>query len=256
MAIGWKDWQGASFVRFGDNMRYVAVTDGDKVEAEIKFGYSVNTYGIGDLVKIINDVKETAISKLVDEYALQYQLAPSLKKGNAQHQSLRDAAKIELGLRRFLKEGNYNGFTDTFEDLHGLTQLPGLAVQRLMAEGYGFAAEGDWRTAALVRAMKSMATGLPGGNSFMEDYTYHFDPDNELVLGAHMLEICESIADGTAAIRQQTTLHRHRVGRHAAMTRPARSAAACAARRAGCAAPPGRRRSRAACPASRPVACR
>jgi L-arabinose isomerase len=195
-AIGWNDWQGAKFVRFGDNMRYVAVTEGDKVEAEIKFGYSVNTSGVGDLVKMINDVKETAITKLCDEYAMQYKLAASLKKGNNQHQSLREAAKIEIGLRKFLKEENYKGFTDTFEDLHGLVQLPGIAVQRLMNEGYGFAAEGDWKTAALVRAMKAMATGLNGGNSFMEDYTYHFEPGNEMVLGAHMLEICESIADG------------------------------------------------------------
>ena len=195
-AIGWNDWQGAKFVRFGDNMRYVAVTEGDKVEAEIKFGYSVNTYGVGDLVKMINNVKETAITKLSDEYAMQYKLAASLRKGNNQHQSLREAAKIEIGLRKFLQQGNYKGFTDTFEDLHGLVQLPGIAVQRLMNEGYGFAAEGDWKTAALVRVMKTMATGLNGGNSFMEDYTYHFEPGNEMVLGAHMLEICESIADG------------------------------------------------------------
>ena len=195
-AIGWNDWQGARFVRFGDNMRYVAVTDGDKVEAELKFGYSVNTHGVGDLVKMISDVKEAAISKLCDEYALQYNLVPSLRKNNPQHQSLKEAAKIELGLRRFLKEGNYKGFTDTFEDLHGMVQLPGLAVQRLMADGYGFSAEGDWKTSALVRAMKTMAVGLPGGNSFMEDYTYHFEPDNEMVLGSHMLEICSSIADG------------------------------------------------------------
>lgn len=195
-AAGWNDWQGAKFVRFGDNMRYVAVTEGDKVEAEIKFGYSVNTHGIGDLVKMINDVKENAISKLCDEYEVQYKVASTLKKGNAQHESLRQAAKIEIGLRKFLKEGNYKGFTDTFEDLHGLVQLPGIAVQRLMADGYGFGAEGDWKTAALVRAMKTMAAGLPGGNSFMEDYTYHFEPGNEMVLGSHMLEICESIADG------------------------------------------------------------
>ena len=195
-AIGWSDWQGAKFVRFGDNMRYVAVTEGDKVEAEIKFGYSVNTHGVGDLVKMINDVKESAITKLCDEYAIKYKLAASLKKGNNQHQSLREAAKIEIGLRKFLQQGNYKGFTDTFEDLHGLVQLPGIAVQRLMNEGYGFAAEGDWKTAALVRAMKAMAIGLNGGNSFMEDYTYHFEPGNEMVLGAHMLEICESIADG------------------------------------------------------------
>jgi len=195
-AAAWQDWQGAKFVRFGDNMRYVAVTDGDKVEAEMKFGYSVNTYGVGDLVKMISDVKETAITKLCDEYAALYKIASSLKKGNPQHSSLRGAAKIEIGLRKFLEQGNYKGFTDTFEDLHGLAQLPGIAVQRLMNEGYGFGAEGDWKTSALVRSMKVMGTGLKGGNSFMEDYTYHFEPGNEMVLGAHMLEICESIAKG------------------------------------------------------------
>ncbi len=195
-ALGWHDWQGAKFVRFGDNMRYVAVTEGDKVEAEIKFGYSVNTLGVGDLAGYINNVKETAITRLCGDYAQQYTLMPSLKKGNPQHHSLREAAKIEIGLRRVLTDGNFKGFTDTFEDLHGLVQLPGIAAQRLMAEGYGFSAEGDWKTAALVRAMKVMAVGLPGGNSFMEDYTYHFEPGNEMVLGAHMLEICSSIADG------------------------------------------------------------
>ncbi len=194
-ALGWNDWQGAKFVRFGDNMRYVAVTDGDKVEAELKFGYSVNTYGIGDLAGVINSIKETAVTKLCDEYAVLYKLMPSLKKGNAQHQSLRDAAKMELGMRRFLEQGNYKGFTDTFEDLHGLPQLPGIATQRLMADGYGFGGEGDWKTAALVRAMKVMGIGLAGGNSFMEDYTYHFEPGNEMVLGSHMLEICPSIAN-------------------------------------------------------------
>ena len=193
-AAGWHDWQGARFVRFGDNMRFVAVTDGDKVEAEIKFGYSVNTHGIGDLVEMINQVSDKAITELCDEYGNSYQLAATLKKDGAQHSSLREAAKIELGLRQFLKQGNYKGFTDTFEDLHGMLQLPGLAVQRIMKDGYGFAAEGDWKTAALVRAMKFMATGLKGGNSFMEDYTYHFEQGNEMVLGAHMLEICESIA--------------------------------------------------------------
>lgn len=194
-AAGWNDWQGAKFVRFGDNMRFVAVTEGDKVEAEIKFGYSVNTYGIGDLVAVINEVSDTAIDLLVQEYADTYTLMPSLVKGGAQHQSLREAAKIELGLQAFLEGGNFKGFIDTFEDLHGMKQLPGIAAQRLMAKGYGFAAEGDWKTAALLRAMKVMGSGLKGGNSFMEDYTYHFNPDNRLVLGSHMLEICESIAD-------------------------------------------------------------
>jgi L-arabinose isomerase len=194
-AAGWHDWQGAKFVRFGDNMRYVAVTDGDKVEAEMKFGYSVNTHGVGDLVKVINEVTDASIDTLIKEYEEKYTLANSLKKGNANYQSLREAAKIELGLKAFLENGNYKGYTDTFEDLHGLVQLPGIASQRLMNAGYGFGAEGDWKTAALVRAMKVMASGLKGGNSFMEDYTYHFAPDNQQVLGAHMLEICESIAD-------------------------------------------------------------
>jgi len=195
-AAGWHDWQGARFVRFGDNMRYVAVTEGDKVEAEIKFGYSVNTCGVGDLVEVINQVTEAQVDALVDEYAATYTLMPTLVKGGSQHNSLRDAARIEIGIETFLEAGNYKGFTDTFEDLHGMVQLPGIAAQRLMAKGYGFAGEGDWKTAALVRAMKVMGSGLKGGNSFMEDYTYHFNPDNRMVLGAHMLEICESIAEG------------------------------------------------------------
>ena len=193
-AAGWHDWQGARFVRFGDNMRYVAVTDGDKVEAEYKFGYSVNTHGIGDLVKVVNAVEEKVVDSLIEEYKDSYSISSSLLNG--QSSSLRDAARIEAGLRQFLQDGNFKGFSDTFEDLHGMVQLPGIAAQRLMNEGYGFAGEGDWKTAALVRAMKVMATGLPGGNSFMEDYTYHFEPGNQLVLGAHMLEICSSIADG------------------------------------------------------------
>lgn len=193
-AAGWHDWQGAKFARFGDNMRNVAVTEGDKVEAEVKFGYSVNTYGIGDLVKVIDAVPAEAIDRLTNEYEERYRVAESLRKGGEQHESLRTAAKIEIGLRTFLEEGGFKGFTDTFEDLYGMAQLPGIAVQRLMAEGYGFGAEGDWKTAALVRAMKVMGSGLEGGNAFMEDYTYHFDPKNNLVLGSHMLEIDESIA--------------------------------------------------------------
>jgi L-arabinose isomerase len=193
-AAGWYDWQGARFVRFGDNMRFVAVTEGDKVEAELKFGYSVNYHGIGDLVNVVRQTSDKETDALVEEYADSYTLAPSLRKGGAQHESLREAAKIEIGLRNFLKDGNFKGFTDTFEDLHGMAQLPGIAVQRLMNDGYGFGGEGDWKTAALVRVMKFMSVGLPGGNSFMEDYTYHFDPSNAMVLGAHMLEICSSIA--------------------------------------------------------------
>ena len=190
------DWQGARFARFGDNMRQVAVTEGDKVEAEIKFGYSVSGYGIGDLAKMINEVSDGEVDGLTNEYDATYQLTASLRKGGDAHTSLREAARIEIGMRQFLEHGGFKGFTDTFEDLHGLLQLPGIASQRLMAEGYGFGGEGDWKTAALVRAAKVMAAGLPGGNSFMEDYTYHFDPQNRLVLGAHMLEICPSIASG------------------------------------------------------------
>jgi L-arabinose isomerase len=174
----------------------VAVTDGDKVEAEMKFGYSVNTHGIGDLVKVINETSDKEIDTLVKEYEDQYTLVPSLRNAGEKHASLREAAKIEIGLLNFLEAGNFKGFTDTFEDLHGMAQLPGLPSQRLMAAGYGFGGEGDWKTAALVRAMKVMGTGLPGGNSFMEDYTYHFEANNQMVLGAHMLEICESIASG------------------------------------------------------------
>ena len=194
-AAGWHDWQGAKFVRFGDNMRFVAVTEGDKVEAELKFGYTVNTYGVGDLVEVINKVSDKEIDELIAVYEEEYTLVDSLQIGGSQHQSLREAARIEIGIESFLEKGNFKGFTTTFEDLHGLMQLPGIAAQRLMTKGYGFAGEGDWKTAALVRAMKVMASGLKGGPSFMEDYTYHFNPDNRMVLGAHMLEICESIAD-------------------------------------------------------------
>jgi L-arabinose isomerase len=199
-AAGWYDWQGAKFVRFGDNMRFVAVTDGDKVEAELKFGFSVNTYGIGDLVAVINAISEESVSELIEEYEATYTMADDLKKGGAKHQSVYDAAKIELGLRKFLVDGGFKGFSDTFEDLHGMIQLPGIAAQRLMADGFGFAGEGDWKTATLVRAFKVMGAGLPGGNAFMEDYTYHFDPNNALVLGSHMLEVDASLANGQVAL--------------------------------------------------------
>jgi L-arabinose isomerase len=184
------EMQGMKIARFGDNMRFVAVTEGDKVAAEAKLGISVNGYGLGDLVKVVNDVSDAAITKLVKEYEARYTVAAALRKGGKRHESLREGAKIELGLRA----------TTTFEDLHGLRQLPGLAVQRLMADGYGFGAEGDWKTCALLRAMKVIAHGLKGGTSFMEDYTYHLEPGNHLVLGAHMLEICESIAAGKPSL--------------------------------------------------------
>lgn len=193
-ARAWADLQGARFARFGDNMREVAVTDGNKVSAQAVFGYSVNGYGSGDLADEINQVKDTAVDELVQVYLDSYKVQDSLKPGGKQHDSLKTAARIEIGLETFLEKGNFKGFTDTFEDLHGIDQLPGLPVQRLMAKGYGFGAEGDWKTAALVRSVKVMAHGLSGGSSFMEDYTYHLDANNPQVLGAHMLEICESIA--------------------------------------------------------------
>ncbi len=193
-AAAWHDWQGARFCRFGDNMREVAVTEGDKVAAQMQLGYSVNGYGIGDLVQRVNAASEKETDQLVAEYETAYTVAPTLRKNGPMRQSLREAARIELGLRAFLSEGDFKGFTTCFEELHGLVQLPGLAVQRLMADGYGFGPEGDWKTCALVRAMKVMAAGLKGGTSFMEDYTYHLNPKRTLVLGAHMLEICPSIA--------------------------------------------------------------
>lgn len=194
-AHAWHDLQGARLARFGDNMRFVAVTEGDKVAAELRFGFSVNGYGVGDLVERLRAVSDKAINQLVDQYDAQYTVAKELRKGGRRHDSLRYGARLELGLRSFLEEG-FKGFTDTFEDLHGLEQLPGLAVQRLMADGYGFGGEGDWKTAALVRAMKVMGNGLPGGTSFMEDYTYHLEPGKHQVLGSHMLEVCPSIAVG------------------------------------------------------------
>lgn len=193
-ARAWQDLQGGKFARFGDNMRQVAVTDGDKVSAETRFGFAVNGYGVGDLVKSVNEISESAVNKLCAEYEQRYTVAADLRKGGKRHESLQYGARLELGLRAFLDVGDFKGFTTTFEDLHGLRQLPGLAVQRLMADGYGFGAEGDWKTCALLRAMKVIASDLKGGTSFMEDYTYHLDPAGHQVLGAHMLEICESIA--------------------------------------------------------------
>ena len=199
-ACAWHDAQQGKIARFGDNMRDVAVTEGDKVEAQLRLGYTVNGYGIGDLAAYVGAIEDSAIDRLVAEYAELYDIAETAAKGGSRHPALRESARIELGMRAFLKEGNFNAFTTTFEDLHGLAQLPGLAVQRLMADGYGFGAEGDWKTAALVRALKVMSFGLRGGTSFMEDYTYHLDPSGMKVLGAHMLEVCASIAQGRASI--------------------------------------------------------
>jgi L-arabinose isomerase len=180
--------------RFGDNMRDVAVTEGDKVEAELRFGVSVNTYGVNDLVAVVDAVEDKAIDLLVEEYESTYNLAAALRKGGERHASLRYAARIERGLRDFLTDGGFGAFTTNFEDLGGLRQLPGLAVQRLMADGYGFGGEGDWKTSTLLAAVKAMAPG--GASSFMEDYTYHFAPGEPKILGAHMLEVCPSIASG------------------------------------------------------------
>ena len=195
-ACAWADAQGAKIARFGDNMRDVAVTEGDKVEAQIRLGYDVYGYGVGDLVKLVNEATDAEVDQLVETYLDEYDVAEELRPGGAKNSALCHGARIEIGLRNFLSAGNFKAFTTTFEDLHGLVQLPGLAVQRLMRDGYGFGAEGDWKTSALVRAMKVMNVGLTGGVSFMEDYTYHFNGTGDRVLGAHMLEICESIAVG------------------------------------------------------------
>jgi L-arabinose isomerase len=182
-------------VRFGDNMRQVAVTEGDKVAAEMKFGFSVNTYGVGDLVQVINQISDAQIQNLIQEYEDTYDLMLSIQNGGARRDSLIEAARIELGIKTFLEEGGFSAYTNTFEDLHGMRQLPGIGSQRMMAAGYGYGGEGDWKTSAMVHIMKVMASGMKGGNSFMEDYTYHFNPANPMVLGSHMLEICPSIAD-------------------------------------------------------------
>ncbi|HYF72226.1 MAG TPA: L-arabinose isomerase [Nocardioides sp.] len=193
-ALGRHALSGMKLARFGDNMRNVAVTEGDKVEAERRFGVSVNTWGVNDLVAVVDQVADAEIDALCQEYADTYDVAAELLPAGERHESLRYGARIELGLRAFLTEGGFTAFTSNFEDLGGLRQLPGLAVQRLMADGYGFGGEGDWKTSTMLRTLKVVADGLPGGTSFMEDYTYHLVPGEELILGAHMLEVCPSIA--------------------------------------------------------------
>ena len=198
-ACAWHDAQTLKIARFGDNMRDVAVTEGDKIAAKIRLGYSVCGYGVGDLVDRIEKVADDEVDHILAEYEAAYILSEPLRSEGKQRESLRDAARIEIGLRHFLDQGGFHAFTDNFQTLHGLTQLPGVAVQRLMADGYGFGAEGDWKTAALVRALKVMSAGLEGGTSFMEDYTYHFKNGGQ-VLGAHMLEVCPSIADAQPSL--------------------------------------------------------
>jgi L-arabinose isomerase len=195
-AAGWREAQSLKVARFGDNMREVAVTEGDKVEAQIRLGVAVNGYGVDELGAAVAEVPDADADALVARYEQDYELAPPLESGGERRESLRDAARIEAGLRGFLDAGGFRAFTDTFENLDGLEQLPGLAAQRLMADGYGFGAEGDWKTAALLRIAKVMSSGLDGGTSFMEDYTYDLGPAGASVLGAHMLEVCPSIAAG------------------------------------------------------------
>ncbi|WP_407318804.1 L-arabinose isomerase [Isoptericola halotolerans] len=199
-AAGWAATHELSLVRFGDNMRNVAVTEGDKTEAELQFGVSVSTWGVNDLVAAVDAVADEAVDALVAEYEQSYDVVPELRAGGERHESLRYAARQEIAIEAFLTERGAKAFTTNFEDLGALRQLPGLAVQRLMAKGYGFGAEGDWKTAVLVRAAKVMSEGLPGGASLMEDYTYDLTPGSELILGAHMLEICPSLTTSTPRI--------------------------------------------------------
>ncbi|MFC9689267.1 L-arabinose isomerase [Kribbella sp. NPDC056951] len=194
-AAGYAAMRTMRVARFGDNMRDVAVTEGDKVEAQLHFGVSVNTYGVNDLVAVVDEISDSAVDTLLKEY--DFDVVPELRPGGERHESLRYAARIEAGLRAFLTDGGFTAFTTNFEDLGGLRQLPGLAVQRLMADGYGFGGEGDWKTSVLLRTLKVAAGNLPGGTSFMEDYTYNLTPGAERILGAHMLEVCPSIAAGT-----------------------------------------------------------
>lgn len=192
--------RGLKLARFGDNMRNVAVTEGDKVEAEIRFGMSVNTWGVNDLVEVVERVGDSAVDAVIAEYGDLYDMADDLRPGGERHDSVRYQARIEVALRSFLEDGGFGAFTTNFEDLGGLRQLPGLAVQRLMADGYGFGGEGDWKTSALLRVLKVAAQGLPGGTSFMEDYTYDLASDVPKILGAHMLEVCPSIAGGKPSL--------------------------------------------------------
>jgi L-arabinose isomerase len=194
--------EGAStpLMRFGDNMREVAVTEGDKVEAQIRFGWQINTWGVGELAQHYGNISDTDAEKLLKDYAERYEFAPAVQSPGLARNAVLEQAKIELALKGLLEREGAGAFTTTFQDLQGLPQLPGLACQRLMEQGYGFGAEGDWKQSMLVRAAKVMARGILGGVSFMEDYACHFEPGKEAVLGAHMLEVCPTIADGKPRI--------------------------------------------------------
>jgi L-arabinose isomerase len=207
-ACGWREAGRLTVARIGDNMRDVAVTEGDKVEAHLRLGITVSGFGVGDLVEVMEGIDDGAVQSLIAEYEDSYELVPELRRDGERRESLVVAARIEAALREFLRAGGYGAFTDNFQELHGLRQLPGIAVQRLMADGYGFGGEGDWKIAALVRIVKLMATGLPGGSSFMEDYTYDLSGEEPLVLGSHMLEVCPSIA----AARPSCEIHPLSIG--------------------------------------------
>ena len=207
-ACGWREAGRLTVARIGDNMRDVAVTEGDKVEAHLRLGITVSGFGVGDLVEVMEGIGDGAVQSLIAEYEDSYELVPALRRDGDRREALVVAARIEAALREFLGAGGYGAFTDNFQELHGLRQLPGIAVQRLMADGYGFGGEGDWKIAALVRIVKLMATGLPGGSSFMEDYTYDLSGDEPLVLGSHMLEVCPSIA----AARPSCEIHPLSIG--------------------------------------------
>lgn len=199
VSVAFCDSKYMKIARFGDNMREVAVTEGDKVEAQIKFGWSTNGYGVGELVRYIDNVSDDKVNNLLNNIKEKYEF-PKNSKDKDVLNSIKDQVKIEIAMKEFFKDNNISAFTTTFEDLHGMKQLPGLAAQRLMEAGYGFGAEGDWKTAAMLRTMKIMALENNKGTSFMEDYTYHFEPGNETVLGAHMLEVCPSIASNKPKI--------------------------------------------------------
>ncbi|TFD22156.1 L-arabinose isomerase [Cryobacterium sp. TMS1-13-1] len=205
-AAGWAASRSMKLARFGDNMRFVAVTEGDKTEAELRFGVQVNTWPVNELAEAVHAATDAEITALIAEYEERYDVVPELRTGGERHESLRYGAAIEIGLKSFLEAGGFSAFTTSFEDLGALRQLPGLAVQRLMEQGYGFAGEGDWKTAILVRVANVMGAGLPGGASLMEDYTYDLTPGAELILGAHMLEVNPALAT------EKPTLEIHPLG--------------------------------------------
>lgn len=192
VAVAYNESFGIKVARFGDNMRNVGVTEGDKVEAQIQFGWTVDYFGIGDLVQVIDRVSDEEVDQLFEEYKELYTFDYGDYEEKTWEEHVKVQAQQEIGIRRFLKEGGYNAFTTNFEDLYGMKQLPGLAVQRLMAEGYGFSGEGDWKTAAIDRLLKIMARGKDTG--FMEDYTYELASGQEAILESHMMEVDPTLA--------------------------------------------------------------